>query len=80
MANEVDARINGPVFNFTNLMAALMIALGGLTDPTFAAILPPAVAPKVLFFGGIVLGILRSFYTGRKTFNPTDMTGIVPKP
>jgi hypothetical protein len=40
-----------------------------LTDPTFAAILPPTVAPKVLFFGGIVLGMLRSFYTGRKTLD-----------
>jgi hypothetical protein len=69
--------INGPVANKTNVLAAALIILGALSDPMFQSVLPAEYAPKILFFGGLLLSVIRIFSTGQKRVDPTDMSGAV---
>lgn len=63
MANN----INPPVVNKTNFLAALMLLLGAISDPQFTAILPTEYAPKILYFSGLILMVIRVFFTGKKS-------------
>jgi hypothetical protein len=73
----VNGNLNGRIGNKTNVIAAAMIILGALSDPLFQSIMPAEYAPKILFFGGLLLSVIRIFSTGQKKVDPTDMSGAV---
>lgn len=57
--------LNPPVVNKTNILAALMVILGAACDPTYINLLPAAYAPKIIQISGLILMVLRTFFTGK---------------
>ena len=69
---QVCGPMNPPIVNKTNVLMATMMLLGALSDPQFTAILPAVYASKILFFGGLLGGIIRIFFTGPYPVQPDD--------
>jgi hypothetical protein len=69
MAAET-CNINPPLKSKLNYLGAILILLGGLSDPHVLAVLPAEYAGSITFFGGLLLMVLRTFFTAKTPQDP----------
>lgn len=70
MATESCPTLNPPLQSKLNYLGAVLVILGALSDPHVLAILPAEYAGSITFFGGLLLMVLRTFFTGRIPQDP----------
>ena len=56
--------MTNPVKSKINWVGAIMALAGLLSDPAIVSVIPVAYLPKVLSISGVVVMILRTFFSG----------------